>query len=314
MFFIKKTELFHGEKYLKISKNYFEGWYFKNTNNKRGISFIPGVSISSHEKNAFIQVVTNDYSYYVRYNIAEFSFSHNPFYIKIGNNYFSKNKLHIDINDNEQNLIVYGDIEYSESININTNFFNPNIMGPFSYLTFMECNHAIINMKNRVDGLITVNDKKICFNNDIGYIEKDWGTSFPKSYIWCQANKFEKVDASFMISIATVPFMSFKLRGIICTLIIGDKEFRFATYNNTKVVKYEVYDDRLDLILKKGKYTLNIKAKTKAYLKLISPVKGKMERDLLESITATVNVILKKNNKIIFSDTAKNGGLEIVNK
>ena len=35
MFFIKKTELFQGEKYLKISKNYFEGWYFKNTNNTR---------------------------------------------------------------------------------------------------------------------------------------------------------------------------------------------------------------------------------------------------------------------------------------
>lgn len=37
LFFIKNPELFQGEKYLAVNKNYFEGWYFKNTNNEEGI-------------------------------------------------------------------------------------------------------------------------------------------------------------------------------------------------------------------------------------------------------------------------------------
>lgn len=72
-------------------------------------------------------------------------------------------------------------------------------MGPFSYIPFMECNHAILSMKSKTNGQIKINNNKINFHNDIAYIEKDWGTSFPKSHIWCQANNFQNKTASFMI-------------------------------------------------------------------------------------------------------------------
>ena len=61
-----------------------------------------------------------------------------------------------------------------------------------AFASFMECNHAILSMQNRIDGLVNVNHNKISFNNSIGYIEKDWGCSFPKSYIWCQGNHFQQ--------------------------------------------------------------------------------------------------------------------------
>ena len=138
LFLIKHPELFQGEKYMNTNKNYFEGWYFKNTNNKNGISFIPGININGHEKKAFIQIITMDSSYFVNYNIDDFKFSFSPFYIKIGNNFFSKNNIHIDINDETQNLTISGYIKYSDNQNINTNFLNPNIMGPFSYVPFVE--------------------------------------------------------------------------------------------------------------------------------------------------------------------------------
>ena len=38
LFLMQNPELFQGEKYIKTNKNYFEGWYFKNTNNENGIS------------------------------------------------------------------------------------------------------------------------------------------------------------------------------------------------------------------------------------------------------------------------------------
>lgn len=314
LFLIRNPELFQGEKYINTNKNYFEGWYFKNTNAKNGVSLIPGISTNGSDAKSFVQVITNDSSYFVNYNIDDFKFSSTPFYIKIGNNFFSKNGVHIDIKDKAQNLIVFGDIKYSNSQNIGTNFLNPNIMGPFSYIPFMECNHAILSMKAKADGEISINNNKIRFDNDIGYIEKDWGCSFPNSYIWCQGNDFKNSNVSFMLSIADIPFKFFHFKGIICDLIIDNEEFKFTTYNNAKLIKYDVNDNSLNIILEKGHYSLNIKSKYSEGLKLFAPVKGKMEKDIFESISTSINVTLTKDNIVIFSDSSKNCGLEIVHK
>lgn len=141
-------------------------------------------------------------------------------------------------------------------------------MGPFSYVPFMECNHAILSMENNIQGVLEINNDKMDFNNSIGYIEKDWGYSFPKNYIWCQGNNFKKTNADFMLSIADIHFKVFYFRGIISVLIIGNQEFKFTTYNNVKLVEYNI-DNNL------------------------------------------VNITLKKDDTIIFSDTSKNCGLEI---
>ena len=233
---MKNPELFQGEKYLNNKKNYFEGWYFKNINHERGISFIPGINISDTGAKAFIQIITNNMSYFVDYNIKDFEFNYNPFYIRIGNNSFSKEHININIEDESQKLKIYGNIKYSNSKNINTNIFAPNIMGPFSYIPFMECNHAIISMQNTINGFININDETISFNNNKGYIEKDWGCSFPKSYTWCQGNNFQKTNASFMFSVADIPLKLFTFKGFICVLLIDNEEFKFTTYNNAKLV------------------------------------------------------------------------------
>lgn len=312
IYLMRNPKLFQGEKYLNKNTSYFEGWYFKNTNQQGGVSFIPGISIDNENKEAFIQVITKDNSYYVKYNIEDFSFSNNPFSIKIGNNTFSKEGILIDIKDEEQNLDIAGKIKYSNSKNINTNFLNPNIMGPFSYIPFMECNHAILSMKNETFGVVKINNTNINFNNGIGYIEKDWGCSFPKYYIWCQANNFKEKDVSFMLSVADIPFGLFSFRGMICVLKTKEKEYKFTTYNNAKLIKYEAENGVLDIILKKGPYVLEITSNYEEGNKLTAPVKGKMKKDILESISASINVTLNKEDNIIFSDTSSNCGLEIV--
>lgn len=78
-------------------------------NNNEGISFIPGININSNEKNAFIQIITNDSSYFVNYDIKDFQFQHNPFSIKIGNNSFSKDFISIDILDKYEDTVIFSD-------------------------------------------------------------------------------------------------------------------------------------------------------------------------------------------------------------
>lgn len=312
LYFMRNPELFQGEKYLNTKQNYFEGWYFKNTNHKNGISFIPGINIEGKNKKAFIQVITNQNSYFINYKIGDFKFARNPFCIQIANNVFSKEGIYIDIEEPNQNLEIHGEIQYSNSKNIATNLFKPNIMGPFSYIPFMECNHAILSMQNSVNGSIDINHNNINFKDDRGYIEKDWGCSFPKSYLWCQANSFQKSNTSFMLSIADIPFKMIHFTGIICVIMIDNQEFKFTTYNHSKIIKYDVDNHSLNIILKKGSYSLNVQSEYETGLKLLAPNKGKMEKDIFESITSNITVTLKKDNTIIFSDTSRNCGLEIV--
>lgn len=312
LYLMRNPEVFQGEKYLENSKNYFEGWYFKNSNNKNSISFIPGINIDEKDKKAFIQIIIDKESHFINYDIKDFEFNLKPFYIKIKNNYFSKDGIKIDIKKEEQNLNIYGNLKYSNNQNIEKNILNPNIMGPFSYIPFMECNHAILSMKNDIYGFININGKKMEFNNDFGYIEKDWGTSFPKSYIWCQGNNFNKSNSSFMLSIADIPFKIFNFKGIICDLIIDDVEFKFTTYNNTKLIKCVIDNNNFDITLNKENYFLNVKSKYSSGAKLYAPIKGKMDKNIFESISSLISVTLKEDEKIIFSDTSKNCGIEIV--
>lgn len=70
-------------------------------------------------------------------------------------------------------------------------------------------------------------------------------------------------------------------------------------------------ENSINITLKKNDYFLNIKSQYNEGLKLSAPVKGKMERDVFESICSTILVTLKKNDTLIFSDISKNCGVEI---
>lgn len=311
MFYIKNQEIFQGEKDLEKHREYFEGWYFKHLNQEDGFSVIPGISVQDGKKEAFIQVITKDISQYIPYDFNSFKYASFPFSVQIGDSVFSKEKVVLNIKS--KNLNINGELRYAEQEEIKKSMWSPNIMGPFSYIPFMECNHAIISMKHRVDGQININDEVLKFDGiGKGYIEKDWGTSFPKTYMWCQSNNFKKAKASLFFSVADIPFKVFNFRGHICVFKIGDKEYRFATYNNSKIKRFEVNENKAIVDIKKGKYELEIECVGEDRLKLIAPVKGGMTKNIKETINASLKLTLKENNKVIFEGESNNSGLEIV--
>lgn len=309
-YLLENPEVFQGENKINHANCYFEGWYFKNTGKDISISFIPGIHIENEKKSAFIQIITNSFSYYISYPFSEFKFSCEPFSINIENNLFSLNRVKIDIQNKDIN--INGELHYHNYTKIRKNIFSPNIMGPFSFVPFMECNHAILSMKHEINGFLTINDKNYDFNSGIGYIEKDWGSSFPTSYIWAQANNFQNEDASFFLSVATIPLSCFSFRGFICSFILGSKEYRFATYNGSKIIKYNISKNNFNIKLKNKDYTLHIYSNNKNSFSLKAPRCGAMQKEIFESINSTIYVCLLKNNNVLFEGNSKNCGLEIV--
>ena len=106
-------------------------------------------------------------------------------------------------------------------------------MGPFSYIPFMECNHAILNMKSTANGSITINNHQMQFTHGTSYIEKDWGSTFPKYYIWCQGNNFKNPNASFMVSIADIPFKAFSFKSISASVTVTLKQDNNVIFSDT---------------------------------------------------------------------------------
>jgi len=214
---IRDPILFQGN--MKNS-GYFEGWYYKQVSldEKTAVCMIPGVSLAVDDSHSFMQYIyikTEENGEkaikagYLRYGLDDFRFYNDPFKIQIADNTFTRTAISVKLKD--QNLHAEGTLEFGPFTPIRKSVLSPNIMGFFVYFPGMECYHGIVSMNHTLRGKLEINHEEIDFNDGKGYIEKDWGTSFPKKYIWIQCNNFENNDTSMFFSAADIPFIKSSL-------------------------------------------------------------------------------------------------------
>ena len=178
------------------------------------------------------------------------------------------------------------------------------IMGPFHYIP-MQCKHEIISMKHSLNGSLTMNKQHINFNGGTGYIEGDYGHSFPKEYLWLHCNDF-KEDLSIMVSVAHIPFLGRSFTGCICAITYGRKEYRLATYKGVRI--RALTEKRL--VLTQGKYRLEIRLWPAKSHCLRSPKKGHMIGSIKESNNTKARFHFSKNKKTIFHALSQNCSYE----
>lgn len=304
------------------NKTYFEGWYFKQVSSdaKSIISIIPGVSQDCLDTHSFIQIITDLgrtgnrrmlTTCYLKYAIDDFRYKKNPFRLMIGDNLFDRNGIVLNIKNDDYN--IKGNVRFSQFTKIHRNITSPSAMGYFAYFNFMECNHDIISMNHSLKGKVDINGEIIDLKDGRGYIEKDWGTSFPSEYIWLQSNHFEVNNTSIMISVARIPFLGLEFQGFICNLILDGREFRFATYNNSKIIKYICSGDSINIIISKGKQQLIIKAKICDYLGILkAPINGGMDKMIKEGLAGYVDIKLLYDSYPMFEGRGNPCAIEVV--
>lgn len=310
---IWRQDTFQGN---RSKKNYFEGWYFKLIDKSRKTIFaiIPGISIgeSLADAHAFIQIIdaVKGKTEYYRFAFEEFKTDKNKFDIHIGCNHFS-DKV-IDINLSNENSRIFGRLCFDNIEKYPKSFFNPGIMGPFSFVPFMECYHGVVNISHTINGILNLDKIQIDMTGGEGYIEKDWGRSFPQSWIWLQANHFEDPGISFMFSVARIPWLGRSFTGLISFLRTDHGFYKFATYNGGKIQHIKIDGDTMEVSLKSPEYLLAFTAKQTKGGILKAPKNGLMLREIEESITAEVALKLsdRKGNEIIQS-SSKWVGMEI---
>lgn len=314
-------KIFHPEFFQgKLNKKtYFEGWYYKLVaqDQSYSIALIPGISLNQKDPHAFIQVFFMGHgklpklkTYYIRYSVDQFLTTDDAFSVTIGNSTFSKSAVHLNIL--EDDLSLTGHIQITETTPLNRHLLMPNVMGFFGYFTFMECYHGVVSLTHHIEGDLTFNTLSLPFEGGKGYIEKDWGKSFPRAYVWIQTNHFENKGASFMFSYADIPFLGFYFKGLISILYINNKEYRFATYNFSKVKKELISENTVCYTIKKGRYTLEFCAQKDESVELASPKNGVMNQTIKEGLSGKVFVKLWHKKTLIFDDLGTSAGIEIM--
>ena len=197
---------------------------------------------------------------------------------------------------------VSGEVSYGPLTPLRTD-----IMGPFQHLP-MQCRHGVISMRHALSGSLTVDGDCRSFDGGLGYIEKDSGNSFPRSYQWIHCNDFPE-PCSIMVSIAHIPFAGVSFTGCICAIVYGGREYRLATYNGVRILATS--PDHI--CLSQGKLLLEIDiSAANAGHPLRAPVRGKMSSTIREVSSASVRACLWDNNERVFDLRSNSATFEYV--
>lgn len=305
--------------------SYFEGWYLKHQKKGCSIAFIPAYHTDRNGKQtASIQVITDKAAYNFPFKEEEISMSEKEFCIKIGNNLFSEKGSSIDLHSDE--FSVTGTLHYSSFAKLRSD-----IMGPFHFLPFMQCSHGVLSMIHRLRGQLRINEEEYDFSGGTGYVEKDYGSSFPRNYTWTQCSDWTgKQDCSLMVSAADIPLGPFHFKGCICAVWYQGKEYRLATYLGAVIVT----DKPEELVIKQGKYKLSVKRlggsgdaggkeseskddvvkleeRTDGHA-LRAPFKGDMSRMIKENIACKVHYCFVAGKKVVFDFISDRASYESV--
>jgi len=304
-------------------RRYFEGWYFKLVSEDRGdvLAVIPGVACGEGDTEgatAFVQVIDGrtTRSAFVRYPLEEFCFSRKGFEISVGPNRFSLTGVTLQIDHPE--LFLEGRVEIDSPAPYPVRFFSPGVMGPFAFVPFMECYHAVVSMNHRLSGGLRLawraleeTGGPIDLDGGAGYVEKDWGRSFPSSWIWTQSNHFDERRASIMVSVARIPWLGGFFTGFMAILWVEGRFHTFATYTGARLGSIVFTKGQVEIEIIDRRRRLLLRAYRAAHGILLAPVEGRMDRRITESIDATIEVSLRHDGNVVFDGRGEVAGLEV---
>ncbi len=302
---------------------YFEGWYFKSVAPSCGeaIAVIPGVSLdeAGRTSHAFVQVMrAGGVQHYFPYPRDAFVWDPDAgFRVSVGPNTFTTAAMHLDLTGDD-GALVRGDVSFGTWRPWPVTLLSPGIMGWYRFVPGMETYHGVLSLDHAVNGAVEFDGDRIDLGGGRGYVEKDWGTGFPSSWVWMQTNTFEREGISLTASVARVPFMTGAFVGFIAGLLVDGELHRFATYTGAHLERLETGPQRADILLLDRRLELSIHAEGRPgrTAELKAPVLGAMAGRDAESLDATVEVVLRERGSgaVLFEGAGRCAGLEVMDR
>ncbi len=297
---------------------FFEGWYYKlvDASEQHRYAVIPGIFLSDDpdRHHAFVQVLdgATGGSTYHRYPADAFWAAEAELDLHIGPNRFTAEHLSLDIDAPERT--VRGELHFDGLTPWPVSLTSPGIMGWYAWVPFMETYHGVVSLDHEIRGALTIDGRPLDFTAGRGYIEKDWGQSFPAAWIWFQTNHFEQPGTSLTASVAIIPWLWSAFPGFIVGLWHGGRLYRWATYTGGGIEQLDVGDEQVTWVIADGRHRLEMRAVRAEGSLLQAPTKLDMDRRIAETLDARVETALYAvedgRSRVIFEGTGRHAGLE----
>jgi hypothetical protein len=302
-------------------RRYFEGWYFKAVDGAgaHAVAAVPGISFSrdGRECHSFVQIISSlSGAHYFRYPVEAFSArGDDPFEIRVGENTFSPAGMVLRLRDEEAH--VRGDLRFGRWSPWPVTPLLPGAMGWYRFVPGMETYHGILSMDHAVEGSIAVDGRELRLNGGRGYVEKDWGRSFPSSWVWAQTNVFSRPGVSVTVSIAKVPWMTGAFTGHIVGLLLDGTLHRFTTYTGAHLVAMETGRNTAHVVLRDRHLELELDIEGREPSLLKAPALGSMTAHDSESLGGAIGVTLRERRggraPVAFAETGRMAAIEVMN-
>ena len=296
---------------------FFEGWYFKvvDPTGQYRFAFIPGI-FWSNRSHAFVQVLdgASGTAYYHEYTVEEFHTPEDRFDLRVGDNRFTRDGISLAIDRPDQHIA--GSLQLVGQAPWPVTLTSPGIMGWYAWIPIMECYHGVVSLDHGLEGLLNIDGREIDFTGGRGYIEKDWGRSFPEAWMWFQSNHFETPGTSLTGSIAIIPWGRTSFPGFIIGLWHGQRLYRFATYTGASTERLIVTEHTVDWLVSDKEYRLEMFVKQgpgSQFGLLKGPDIAEMGKRVAETLSATVETRLteKQSGRVVFEGVGCYAGLEV---
>lgn len=278
-------------------KPYFEGFYFKLiTEDQLMLILIAGISISKSSEYAFIQVISNKHkkNKIFKFPIEVVSNRKGNDGFLIANNQFNSKNIQVNLEDLMIDITLKRKVEWKRSL------VNPNIMGFLSFIPMVQCKHDILIIDSEIEGVLKTKNNVFRFKKGKGYIEKNWGRSFPKNYLWIHANQFSDKNTSLQFAIAKPKWFLFSPTVYIGYLMF-DKISHIGTHRLSLTSVHQSNNSILIKIIKPRKI-IQITLKLKLPVQLLSPEEGEIKSLITEYLNSEVHLTIEKR-KLFKSNT-----------
>lgn len=266
-------------------RNYFYGWYLKCQSDTQTLAVIPALHRTKRKKTCSVQIITENDTWTVSFPMGAFRRAGKNIFIN--GNRFGEKGVRLDIQTPD--LTIRGKLDFGSLTPLKYD-----IMGPFSFIPFLECRHSVWSMEHTVRGTISVNGQKYSFRNARGYWEGDRGWSFPQKYVWTQCSF---PGGSLMLSVADIPLAGFHFNGVIAVVLWQGRQYRLATYLGAKAVR--IQDGTVRIV--QNRMVLEARLPEKSGKPLKAPVKGNMTRTIHESAACKASYRFQTGNRVLFS-------------
>lgn len=294
---------------------FFEGWYYKlvTPDERQMYAVIPGIykGLRAEHSHAFVMVLDGSANRVAHHRFAldDFRASDRTLAVQVGPNLFTERALTLNLPD------LRGHVRFIDSVPWPVTLTSPGIMGWYAWVPRMETYHGVVSLDHALAGTLTAGAQPVVFDGGRGYIEKDWGSTFPQTWIWLQANHFGQPGSSLTASLARIPWIGRDFPGFIIGFWHAGRLHRFTTYVGAQLERVRADDDHVHIIVRNRRHRLEIRAERAASALLSGPTRDRgMVPFVRETLGAQVSVRLTRRDRrqsVVYEGSSGSAGLEV---